>query len=482
MDLRASFAAARMPGSAARPAGQRPGAAAARTLELVAAMIDRYRLLGAADRVLVAFSGGPDSTACALALADLGHEVVLGHVDHGMRPGSGDDAARCREIASRLGVGIETRIVRVDPPTEAEARQVRYAALEEMAEGTGAGRIATGHTMDDQAETVLMRLARGGYPMGIRPLRGRVVRPLLEVRHRDTEALCRERGIAWLADPTNEDERFARNRVRRRVMPELGDEAVAALARLGEAAFLTAGEVRRRSEAVLAGIVRPGPAGAGAAGPGERLLELDRGLLLALPPGLVRPLVRAALERVGLEPGSRLVADVAARVVPVTGARLDLPGGRVVWAEPSAVVVGRPAPPLALRPFGLAVPGRTRSREWEIEVAVDEVPAPGDPAASPDAAYIDAAALDAPLAVRRRRPGDRYRPLGGPGSKKLQDLFVDLKLPRAARDRVPVVVCGERIVWVPGARIDESFRLRERTRTALRVRIFPLLQASSPRP
>ncbi len=430
---------------------------------LVAGTIARYGLLSPGERVLVALSGGADSTALALVLRDLSYPLVLGHVDHGMRPDSAADAEHCRRLAGELGVPIELTRLPAPPRTEAQARLGRYGALQEMAGRTGAGRIATGHTLNDQAETVVLRLARGGYPLGIPPLRGRTVRPLIEAFRCDTEAFCRRHSVPFLVDPTNADLNHRRNLIRHRVLPGLGPEGVARLARLGEAARSRRERVDAAADTVLADIlIRRGAE-----------ILLDRARLLGLPAALLRPVLRRGLEEAGLAPSARLISDIAAKVAPVTGARLHLPGGWSIRCEPLELVAGPELSSPQLRPFKLAAPGRTFSEEWGIEVVAELVKAPRPPRCSPQEAFLHPRAA-APLVVRSRLPGDRFRPLGAPGVKKLQDLFVDRKVPRGLRDRIPILTCGGEIAWVAGYRIDDRFKLGEESSTALRLRIFPL--------
>ncbi|HEY2665824.1 MAG TPA: tRNA lysidine(34) synthetase TilS, partial [Actinomycetota bacterium] len=237
-----------------------------------------------AERVLVAFSGGPDSTALALLAVSWGCDVVLGHVDHAMRASSSDDARHCREVAASLRLPIEVVRLEEAPANEAAARTARYEALERMADRVGASVIATGHTLDDDAETVLLRLCRGGYPLGIPPRRGRVVRPLLSMRRCETARMCATQGVPVLSDPSNLDERFARNRIRHRVLPLLGDDGVLELARLAEA---TRAAKARRDAAVdrlaAALVRRPVPG---------TVLCLDRPSLAALGEGLREGVLR----------------------------------------------------------------------------------------------------------------------------------------------------------------------------------------------
>jgi len=181
----------------------------------VAAWIKAAALLDPSEKVFVAFSGGADSTALAIVLNKLGYRVSLGHVDHRMRAESALDAEHCARIAGQMGLSLRVTRVSVNPSTEAAARNQRYPALLSMAQAAGCRSIATGHTLNDQAETVMMRLQRGGFGLGIPPQRTlagrtlaegcRVVRPLLQISRAETQAVCDEAGIVYIEDPSNKD-------------------------------------------------------------------------------------------------------------------------------------------------------------------------------------------------------------------------------------------------------------------------------------
>lgn len=433
-----------------------------------AATIARERMIGAGNRVLVAFSGGADSTALALVLSELGYEVVLGHVDHGMRPESGRDAEHCAELADRLRLPFLSSRVRVVPPTQAEARRARYRALESMASEAAAARIATGHTLDDQAETVQLRLDRGGYGLGIPPVRGRIVRPLLEVRRRETEAVCRRAGINFLMDPSNRDLKYSRVAVRQ----QLAGAPDAEVLRLTGVAEATRAEAARTAREVAARwelLVRSTP----------RALTVRRSDLRAAPRPVVEQLIRRVVGELGVEVTGRSVADIVDKVLPVTGARLALPGGLSAWAERDQVVFGR-YPEHRTRPeLTLNVPGTTRSAAWGLAFTASVEPAPDRPpgrAGDRFTELVDAGLTGSELTVRQWRPGDRFHPLGSPGTRKLQDFFVDSGVPRHARAAVPVVVSGDRIVWVAGHRIDHRFRIGPGTTEVLRLALAPAVR------
>jgi tRNA(Ile)-lysidine synthase len=438
---------------------------------LVRDAIATHALAEPGDRILVAWSGGADSTALLLILKSLGFDVVAGHVDHGIRQDSALDAEHCEDLSIRLGVPFKKAVVSVDPPTEARAREVRYQALEEMANAAGVSLIATGHTMDDQAETVIFRMTRGGFPMGIRRRRGRVIRPILDLRCSETEQVCREHGVQFVIDPSNRDLRFTRNRIRHTVMPQLADEvqAIAAAGSQSEAAAQAlAAEVDR-----LASIVGPWASADG--------VTLDRNRLLELPERIRRRLLRRALNDLALQPSARLVRDIDEKVAG-NGKSIAVSG------DLAAHIVGRhmriersPVASVDLPDVRVTVPGRTVSAEWGLVVEAElvDLVSPADVSHdSVDKALLDAEAIDHDLVLRRRQEGDRLQPLGMKGTKKLQDLFVDLKIPRNERDGVPIFTSRGAIVWVAPIRIDDRFAIKSTSSRALRIRL--LLQARTP--
>jgi tRNA(Ile)-lysidine synthase len=430
--------------------------------ETAAETIARHHMIDPGDRVLVAFSGGADSTATVLLLQELGHDLVLGHVDHGMRVDSAEDAAHCTRVAARLGLPFLQSRVTVDPPTQAEARRVRYEALERMAAQSGAARIATGHTMDDQAETVLMRLERGGYGLGIPPVRGRIIRPVLDLRRSDTEQVCRSTGLEFCKDPSNRNPKYRRV-VMRESLAAGPESEVARLAAVADAA-------RSESDLVAVDV--------------EQLwlycvadwtedTRVKRSELAGATRPVQHQLVRKAARRAGVEPTNRLVDDILRKVLPVTGARLALPDGISVWSEREEMVFGRFREQGTLPEVKLNHSGTTVLPGWGLRFTLEEVPVPAETPriATRSTEVLDASLVADGLSVRQWLPGDRFHPLGGPGSRKLQDFFVDSGVPRAARHRVPVVVSGNRIVWVAGHRLDDRFKLRPETTRALRLTV-----------
>jgi tRNA(Ile)-lysidine synthase len=220
-------------------------------------------MVAAGDTVVAGVSGGADSVALLYALVTLGPSlrvrVRVLHVDHGLRADSCRDADFVRRVGTRLGVPVDVARVTVGAGSvEAAARAARYAALEAAADDAGGARIALGHTADDQAETVLMRVLEGSGVRGlagIPAVRGRIIRPLIDARRADVVAHLQEAGLPWIVDPSNRDLRFLRNRVRHQILPVVAaaceSDVVAALTRVARLARETSDTVDRMAEAEL---------------------------------------------------------------------------------------------------------------------------------------------------------------------------------------------------------------------------------------
>jgi tRNA(Ile)-lysidine synthase len=397
----------------------------------VLATIRRRKLAAPGDVVLAALSAGPDSTALVGALAALRDRGVIGgvaalHVDHGLRPGGAEDAACAAAACVALGVPFESVAVRVAAGNvQAEARRARYAALAAAAARAGATRIATGHTRTDQAETVLLRLLRGAGARGlagIPPRRGEIIRPLIDRSRSEGIAFCARAGLAWRDDPTNATPRFARNRLRLAAWP-----ALLALAPAAERALARAADLARADERALSARARALADRA----PAVELATL-RGEPLAVRRRIVRRLWLAAGGRAGLE--AKHVDAALGLCKRGRPGRAALPDGLEARCRYGRLEIAAPRAAAAAPPT-VEVPGPGRYRVAErgtVEIAAR-----------------DAGAVPWPLALRTRRPGDRFRPEGGRGTKKLKGWLIDRKVPREDRDALLVLAAGDRVVAVP---------------------------------
>jgi tRNA(Ile)-lysidine synthase len=467
--------------------------------ERVCRTIERFGLFSPGARVLVAASGGADSTALVYLLRGLegriGIELAgLAHFNHGLRGAAADEDERfCRDLAGRLGLAFDAgrgdvrAAARAGGASIEEAgRRLRYEFLAAARSRAGASHVALGHTRDDQAETVLMNLLRGAGTLGLGGMpvsRGAFVRPLVECRHAELVEYLNAAGVPFHEDESNRDPRHLRNRIRHEVLPALEKVAPAVregLGRAAESARADAEYLDRLAAGRLTDLL-VGPQAAG--------LTLDAAGLTGLPLALARRAAGLALRRVS---GGRFVGfDQVERLLAlargeVTGP-ISLPGARASLGRTGrlrlAVVAGRgqavepeAGPPRTFSGGPLSIPGEVllgagRSLSSELRQLSGGSFDAASAARSATTAVVDAARVSA-LSVRFRRPGDRFRPLGLGGRKKLQDFFVDRRVPRDGRDLVPLVVDrDDRIVWVAGHAISEEFRVTGRTRAVVILRL-----------
>jgi tRNA(Ile)-lysidine synthase len=440
----------------------------------VARSLRERALAGDADAIVVAVSGGADSVALLLILHALAARAPwrlagVVHVNHGLRGAeSDDDEAFVRALAARLSLPVEVAHVDVRgrardrrQSIEAAARDLRYAAFADARAALGGTLVATGHTRDDQAETVLLRLLRGAGSRGlagIRPRRGRTIRPLIDCPRDDLRAWLGTAGEPFREDASNADLAIARNRVRHTLLPVLERDWPGAARALARAAELAADDER-----VLARTAKEmAPALSLSAGSG---VQLDVRGLAPLPAAIARRIVRDAIESAG---GTASLRDIEAvrrlARAPRPDGRLDLGGFEVSRRGP--VLRFRAARPRGGRvpPFEyvLPVPGDVHVVETgaTIRASIRKGLPDTVPGAGRDEAWVALSAVTLPLVVRSRRPGDRLRPFGAPGSRKLQDVLVDAKVPREARDRVAVVADAQgTLLWVAGVAAAEAGRV-----------------------
>jgi tRNA(Ile)-lysidine synthase len=379
----------------------------------------RHGMRPANGRVLVACSGGPDSRSLLDALLPLGLELSVASVDHGLRPEAAAEAAGVEAEARALGLPAAVLRVTVEKRSMAGARRARYAALVAHAREIGAGAIAVGHTATDQAETLLDRLVRGAGLRGLSamaPVRSiapglTLIRPLLTVTAAEIESWVAAKNLKVVRDPTNRDPRYRRSRLRHEVLPLLRRERPDADRALAE----LAARLRQDSDALdeMARVAE------------LRLREadgLDSDGLMALPPAVrARVLLRACpapLASVHLEALASLCRT------PHGTQTLSLPGGLVAERTYGRLRFGRPVED----PGDLALPVDAPGTHALLGVSVD-VPA----------GWL----AEGPLVLRNLRPGDRVR-----GGKKLKEILIDRKIPRAERRLLPLLARGDIVVWM----------------------------------
>ena len=456
-------------------------------LDRVRHTIRRHDLAAQDTRVVIALSGGGDSVALAHLLRELdraGELSVTGvaHFNHQLRETADRDEAFCQALAAERGwpfltgrEDVRARATRERRSIEDAARTARHEFFARARAHFSADVVAVGHTRDDQAETFLLRLLRGAGPRGLsamHPRSGEVIRPLLDCRRAELRAWLEARGLAHVDDETNADVAIPRNRVRAELLPLLEARFNPSIIdTLASQAELARDDWNWMLEEVRS----------------KKLDVSSTKELVAAPRALRRlALWRAMTEAAGGRTVSLAHVEAVLDLLESPGASgsIDAPG-HVVERKGDRVVLrsGRSddahAAPHFFR-YPLSIPGEVALPEHGLVVSAERA---GAAAAAAGAqargalratprnrarAVIAADGWTSPLAVRNRRPGDRFRPFGLDGQKKLQDFLVDRKVARADRDAVPLVVDeNDRIVWVAGHEIDEAFRVTEASRAVI---------------
>ncbi|MDP2915811.1 MAG: tRNA lysidine(34) synthetase TilS [Candidatus Aminicenantes bacterium] len=438
--------------------------------------VARHKMIVPGDTVLVAFSGGADSTALLHLLLELRREVAFGlalaHFNHRLRAAADADERFVRDVARSLRLRIiagrrdvKAFARRRGLNVEEAARILRYEFLGRAAARTGATKIATGHTLNDQAETFLMRLLRGSGPRGLAGIypvhEGKIVRPLIEISRKEVEAFCRRKRLTFRTDETNLDKRYLRNKIRRQLVPYLERHYEPGLmVKFGRLA-----SIFQEDESVLEDMIR--------AKTDRLIVRCDRGLTLdarrlaRLPRGLARRAVRAFIEETAGDLRRISFQDVEAVLELGEGKELTLPKKLHLQREAGLIQVRAESPPPARYAIfwdgrgALPVPGAalTFSGQFKKRAAARL------PFDDRTRCFCDAKKLRFPLLVRARKEGDLYRPLGAPGKKKLKEILRAKKIPLRDRNFLPIFCSGGKIVWVPGLPVAEDFKVTPETKT-----------------
>lgn len=470
----------------------------------VQAVLARHALLQPDACLLVGVSGGPDSLALLHLLwrlhAAAHFALHVAHLDHCLR--GEQSAAEARFVAATAAAwqlpatvaqrDVPARIARTGENKQAAARSERYAFLGAVAHQIGAHAVLVAHHADDQAETLLLHLLHGAGLAGLRGMREQVpwhewqpdapttngaylLRPLLAVRRAELEAYCAAHQLAPRYDPANDDPHSTRSRIRHDLLPALhryNPQIVAALGRTAQSladdyAYLHAALDQQWHTLAEQ---RPGS------------IRLDRQQWHALPPALQRHAMRRVLLLLGnASPTHDQISTACAAATQGTGTRTTAGGTLLLEVQHHGIIIRDTAQPAAPWQWHTAAPQLAQpqielpaagsvpiSAHWHATVA--RHPA-SDAPPTPDrwCVLLDAERLDGALLLRRRQAGDRFRPAGGVGSRRLQDFFVDQRVPRELRDAWPLLATAHSLVWVAGLRADHRFAADSRSQQIVRV-------------
>ncbi|MDP1759800.1 MAG: tRNA lysidine(34) synthetase TilS [Thermodesulfovibrionales bacterium] len=447
--------------------------------------IKKHSMLYEKDRVLTGLSGGPDSVCLLHALNNLKDEYKLAlhviYIDHGLRPDEiPAEIEFCKKLCETFGVPFITKSVDVKSYAmdyglnkQEAARELRYKAFDETSLELNANRIALAHNADDQAETFFMRILRGAGQKGlsgIPPVRGKIIRPLIEIERKDIEEFLDSISQSFIVDSSNLKKDYFRNWLRLAVMPEFKKQNPALVNTISRVCEIIREEDNYLELIVTKTLMKLIPKKT------DKLIELFLVPLENMDKVILRRVLRRAIDAVkGLRGiGFVHIEDIIELVKKGdSGDRIYLPKGiRVIKGYATLILTSEQ--PSQLRTYSLNAPEELALKESGILIKSSFADSAEISCDGKSKVMIDAERIKLPLVVRARKAGDFFYPAGFGKKKKLQDYFVDEKIPRDERDSVPIVLSGEDIIWIAGYRADERFKVTEVTKRILLLEIKQL--------
>ena len=456
--------------------------------------ITQHQMIQPKETVLVGVSGGVDSLALLYALHALRHQLDcqlhVAHLDHGFREDSAADAAYVVQQADRLGLPISS--TRIDVPqlmqeqklsAEVAARRTRYQFYECVSERIGATKIALGHHRGDQAETVLMNLLRGAGASGLKgilPVReGKFIRPLLAFSRKEIEDFVAQLGLQPRRDATNYQLDYLRNRTRLELIPFLESTYNSNLQNI----LNQTAELLRAESDYLETLAHDAFQACRIESCTPDTVVLDRRLFREHHLALRRRILRLSVAEVLGEVRDLYFNHFESMLNLIDGeapnSALHLPNGGEFRRAYNRIFIQKSTNNHVPFEYEVAVPGHTPLPLLDAEIIATVAEHPINHAAAnkfPDGkfeAVFDLDRLQLPPKLRQRRDGDRFHPFGMRGTKKLKDLLIDAKIPRQERERVPVLMSGDEIIWVVGYRTSEPFKIRSETKRWLYLNYSP---------
>ena len=461
-------------------------------LDQVKRTIDLYHLLERGDGLIVGVSGGMDSMVLLHVLNTYRQEsdlsLVVAHVNHGLRPGESErEAELVQKESERLGLPFEYGQFDVKQFQEAAGlslqdagRRIRFHFFNDLLLKHHAQKIALGHHADDQVETILLRLMRGSGLKGLKgmlPVRdGKVIRPLLEVWRREIESFATGNRIPSLLDSSNLKKKYLRNRLRLTLIPlierEYQSNFKAVVMRTSTILKEENDYLEREAEDVCQKIVREE----------KDTLSFGFSEYESLHKAIQKRVLQKMLDKI--YGGEMIEGGEGWEVSPIyknlrqpsRSFLRELPHGIFIEKRYDIVSLGK-GRVKAVPPFEVELisPGRTLVEEIGREVVIEENTSRdicfGSPSEPHNIALLDYQNLQFPLRMRNFRPGDRFQPMGVKGTQKLKEFFIDHKIPRFERSKIPLLISGEMIAWIVGYRINERVKVTEKTEKVLRIEL-----------
>lgn len=456
------------------------------TEKLVLSTIREHTMISSGERVIVAVSGGPDSV-CLLEILFQLREIlnvclIVAHLDHGLRPGEDErETEFVEKLARRLGLAFtHERAAQLanahGTSLEERAREIRYRFFERVLNEHRAQRVALGHNKNDQAETVFMNILRGTGSAGlsgIPPVRENLyIRPLIRTTSDGVLAYLREKDLSYMIDSSNLEKKYLRNRIRLELMPSLLAYQPRLIEHLDDLAFLCREENRfmeQEAEKCLQDMI---------SSPSGKAFDMSLEAFTGLPSPLQYRVIRGAIKRAKgnlrrVNFGHiRAIIDLIENRKPQVG--INLPDHVVVKKIYDRLRFSC-AEEIQTADFSYSIKGAGMVHIGEVNMTItcEEVFREGFTGRSQSdwQCFLDLEALRWPLKVRNFRAGDKFMPLGLNGFKKLKDVFIEQRIPREERKRIPILESRGDIAWVCGIRIDHRYRVRGDTRRILRCKV-----------
>jgi tRNA(Ile)-lysidine synthase len=462
-------------------------------LKKVRQSITRYDLLQKGDKVLVAVSGGPDSVALLYALLKIKDEfnldIRVAHLNHKLRGKESDeDENFVRNLAHKLNLKFFSKSVDIKKEAknrklslEECARLVRYSYLENLADKIKADKIAVGHQADDQAETFLMRLLRGAGGLGLSGIpvkRGKIIRPLLEIKREEIEKFLKGKGQSYRIDSSNLLPNYFRNKIRLSLLPlikrKFNPKIVDVLNRVSSIISFQQKYIEKKCEEILSDICK-------IRNNDKIILDLKRFVNYDI--SLQREMIRLCVKELNRD-ATDLSFDSIERILDLiqsegsayggkekSGRKVKLTGN--TWAEVSGKNLAIYKEKKKLYSYPISIPGEKNLRSLGMRIRSEIVPRSSLPekvrSKGDEVVFLDWEKLKGPFNLRSRRPKDKFKPLGMQGTKSIADFFIDTKVPRYERDEVMLLTSQGRIAWVVGYRISDEFKVTDKTKEVLRM-------------
>jgi tRNA(Ile)-lysidine synthase len=449
--------------------------------------IEKYNLLDKGDRVIVALSGGPDSTALLVILTQIAEEIgfnlIAAHINHSLRgEESNEDEKYSRELSKKMGVAfvthkIDKTIADKGVSPEDFYRRQRYSFLNKVAQEHQAQKIALGHNLQDQAETVLLNLLRGSGLEGLKgilPMRdGKYVRPLLAVSRREIISFLNARGIQYRQDSSNESKKYLRNKIRGELIPYIKEKFNPKIEEnLAQTAEILRNEDEFIRQYVLEAMDSPYIQRQ------KNIISLNIAFINKLPQAIRLRFFKFLLE--SLNPGKNGFSFIHIKSLENlsqmkgSGKRISLPAGIAARREYDNLILERKkvCPQRTEFEYAMKIPGSINVRERNLTIRLQTTNRDYIDGGSENKVYMDLDKISLPLVLRKRRDGDWFQPLGMKGRKKIKTFFIDRKIPRNVRDDIMLIADQISVVWIEKMHLNDRVKITRETKNVLELEII----------